>query len=291
MTGLVAAARNGRKGGEMRRLDAANALLAKADASFEVTTPVGAHEPLRTGVDLGTASIIVTVLNHNGDPVASEMRRCEVARDGLVVDYMGAIEITRDLRNRLEARLGRELAGTAIALPPGTGQADGGTHRHVVEAAGFEFAGVLDEPTAANAVLRVVNGGVVDIGGGTTGLSVFEDGREVYVADEATGGTHMSLVLMGRYGITFDEAEAMKQDPARQADVAAAVLPVMEKMAGIVRGHIAGHAVRELWLVGGTSSLPGIDDVFRRVTGIDTVKPSHPMLVTPLGIAMNCGTP
>jgi ethanolamine utilization protein EutJ len=265
-------------------------LLDLAAASFERTTPVGPRETLRTGVDLGTASIILTVLNQAGDPVASEMQRAEVARDGLVVDYMGAIEITRRLKGRLEERLGRELTGTAIAVPPGTSQANSGTHRHVVEAAGFELTGLLDEPTAANAVLGIENGGVVDIGGGTTGLSIFSDGEETYVADEATGGTHVSLVLMGRYGLDFEEAEAMKLDPAAQDDVAAAVLPVMEKMASIVQRHIEGKDVSELWLVGGTSALLGIDKVFRRVTGVETFIPAHPMLVTPLGIALNCGT-
>lgn len=32
-----------------------------------------------------------------------------------------------------------------------------------------------------------------------------------FTADEPTGGTHMSLVLAGNYGITFDEAEKIKK--------------------------------------------------------------------------------
>lgn len=266
----------------------ANRLLELATARLTETAEVGKNERLRCGVDLGTASIIMVVLNEAGEPVACELKPCQVARDGLVVDYMGAIEITRGLTEKLERRLGRELTSAAIAVPPGTNTANSGTHRHVVEAAGIEVSAVLDEPTAANSVLGVRNGVVVDVGGGTTGLSVFKNGEVVYVADEATGGTHMSLVLMGRYKMDFAQAEEFKQDYAKHGEVRAAVLPVMEKMADIVRRHIGGYSVDEIWLVGGTCCLTGIEDVFTRVLGIETKKPAFPMMVTPLGIAMNC---
>lgn len=255
---------------------------------FQKTGPVAKGVGLRCGVDLGTASIILVVLDEDGAPLACEMQPAQVAKDGLVVDYMGAIDITRKLAKKLEDRLGRELVNAAIAVPPGTGKANSGTHRHIVEAAGMEVTTVVDEPTAAGDVLGIQNGVVVDIGGGTTGLTVFKDGEVVYVADEATGGTHMSLVLMGRYKMDFEQAEAFKQDETQHDEVRAAVLPVMEKMAGIVQRHIAPYEVDEVWLVGGTACLSGIEDVFTRILGIPTKKPSQPMMVTPLGIAMNC---
>ena len=37
-----------------------------------------------------------------------------------------------------------------------------------------------------------------------------------------------------------------------------------------------------------TCCLTGIEQVFEKVTGIHTVKPANPFLVTPTGIAMNC---
>ena len=46
------------------------------------------------------------------------------------------------------------------------------------------------EPTAANQILKIQNGAVVDIGGGTTGISILENGKVINVDDEATGGTH-----------------------------------------------------------------------------------------------------
>jgi ethanolamine utilization protein EutJ len=179
------------------------------------------------------------------------------------------------------------LTGAAIAVPPGTAMANAATHRHVVEAAGLEVRAVLDEPTAANALLGVVDGAVVDVGGGTTGLSIFKDSEVVYVADEATGGTHMSLVLMRRYGLTFEEAERFKQDNANADEVRAAVRPVAEKMASIVAHHIQGHGVKEVWLVGGTTELKGIEDIFASTLALPVHKPPHPMMVTPVGIAMS----
>lgn len=261
-----------------RQLDAA------FDA-FETTQKPAPGDKLVCGVDLGTASIILVVVNQDGDVMACEMETCQVAKDGLVVDYIGAVEIVKRLKEKLEARLGRELENAAIAVPPGTAKANASTHCHIVEAAGMEVAGVLDEPSAANLVLGIQNGVVVDIGGGTTGLSVLKDGQVVYTADEATGGTHVSLVLMGRHKMSFEEAEAMKQDPARAGEVLAAIRPVLEKMASIVRNHVDGYDVREVWLVGGTCCLAGIEDVFTKDLGITARKPSSPMLVTPLGIA------
>jgi ethanolamine utilization protein EutJ len=258
-------------------------------------------EQLRVGVDLGTASIIVIVIGADGLPVATEMQVAQVAKDGLVVDYIGAVDITKRLVRKLQDRLGVELTTAAIAMPPGVNPAESNTHRHVVEACGLHVSQVLDEPTAAGAVLGITDGVVVDMGGGTTGLSIFADGKVVYVADEPTGGTHVSLVLMGRYGISFEKAEAMKLKPSKADDVRVAVLPVMEKMASIVARHIreyeaaSGNRVGEhpdakVWLVGGTSSLKGIEDVFGEALGIEAVTPPNPMMVTPLGIAMNSVT-
>jgi ethanolamine utilization protein EutJ len=137
-------------------------------------------------------------------------------------------------------------------------------------------------------VLGLDNGVIVDIGGGTTGLSVLEEGRVVYVADEATGGTHLTLVLAGNYRVPFEEAEELKKDPARQGEILAVVRPVLQKMGSIVRRHIEGRDVPAVHLVGGTCCLRGMEDVIARETGLPVFKPANPLLVTPLGIALNC---
>ena len=179
-------------------------------------------------------------------------------------------------------------AAAAAAIPPGTDTLDGGAVKNVIQGAGFEITNLLDESTAANAVLRIKNGAIVDIGGGTTGISIFKDGEVVYVADEPTGGTHFSLVLAGALHIPFEEAELKKRDPAHHKEILPVLKPVVEKVAAIVKQHIQGYNVDEIYLVGGTCCLTGIEGIIQKQTGIPTFKPKNPMFATPLGIALNC---
>ncbi|SKA72180.1 ethanolamine utilization protein EutJ [Desulfobaculum bizertense] len=255
---------------------------------LETTVEVDPNEELLVGVDLGTAYIVVVVLNGKKEPVACAMEFAQVVKDGLVVDYIGATRIVRKLVQELEERLGRPLTHAAIAVPPGTSENDCKTHRYVVEAAELEVTNILDEPTAANAVLGLQNGVIVDIGGGTTGLSVLEDGKVTYVADEATGGTHLTLVISGNYRVSFEEAEDLKKAKDRQKEILPVVRPVVQKMGTIVKDHIEGRDVSAVYLVGGTCCLKDIEKVMEKEIGVPVYKPANPFLVTPLGIALNC---
>lgn len=241
-----------------------------------------------TGVDLGTACVVLAVLDERFRPVAGAFRYADVVRDGMVVDYIGAIRIVRELKEELEEKLGTELIYAAAAIPPGTDGLDSGAIKNVVQGAGFEITALPDEPTAANAVLNIKNGAVVDIGGGTTGISILKDGNVVYVADEPTGGTHFSLVISGAYKMDFSEAERYKRDEANHAELLPVLKPVIEKVASIISRHVAGRDVDGIYLVGGTCCLNGIEDIIQKKTGIPTYKPKNPMFVTPLGIARTC---
>ena len=269
-------------------IDAVESRIAELERRISTGAEVSAREKLYVGVDLGTAYIVVVVVNGSGEPVACALEFAQVVRDGLVVDYVGATQIVRRLVGQIQERLGRELEDAAIAVPPGTGVRECATHRHVVEGAGLNVISILDEPTAANAVLNVENGVIVDIGGGTTGLSILENGKVTYVADEPTGGTHLTLVLAGNYGVSFEEAEKIKKDPARQREVFTVVKPVIEKMASIINSHIRGRNVSDIYLVGGTCCLKDMEKIIAKETGKPVCKPSNPFLVTPLGIALNC---
>lgn len=241
-----------------------------------------------TGVDLGTSCIVLSVLDESFQPVAGNYREAHVVKDGMVVDYLGAIQIVRELKEELEGKLGHELRYCGAAIPPGTERLDSGVIRHVVEAAGFELTALLDEPTAANAVLKIEDGAIVDIGGGTTGITVMEKGQVVFVADEATGGTHFSLVVAGAYDMSFDQADIYKRNPAHHQELLPVLRPVIEKVASIVTHYIKGFDVKALYLVGGTCCLTGIEAIIEKQTSIPTFKPDNPMFVTPLGIALNC---
>lgn len=248
-------------------------------------------EELLVGLDIGTAYIVLAVLDAQGQPLAGAYRFAQVVKDGIVVDFMGAIEIVKALKAEVEAAIHRELFSTAIAIPPGTSYNDVRFIGNVAESAGLSVVNVVDEPEAANTLLNLENGVVVDIGGGTTGLAIIKDGQVVATADEPTGGTHCTLVLAGNYKIPFEEAEEVKKQPERQDEIARLLRPVSQKMASIIAHHSASYDLEEIVLVGGASCLKGIEDVIADELGVSTVKPAHPLFITPIGIAMNYREP
>lgn len=266
----------------------ANELLTAFEASLPLTGRRPSDPGLYAGVDLGTAYIVTAVVDAMGVPVAGVITRSESSiRDGLVLDYMGAIRLLKDQVNRLRAA-GFNIKKAAGAYPPGTVGKNAQAVANVLYAADLEVTGLIDEPSAAAKVLRITDGAVVDIGGGTTGISVIHDGEPVYTADEATGGTHVDLVLAGHFKIDPSEAERIKTDPTRQREILPLVTPVFQKMASIVTQHLKDHSVDTLYLVGGTSCFPGIETVMEHETGLPVARPSNPLLVTPLGIALSC---
>src|SRR5664280_1206099 len=240
---------------------------------------------IKAGVDLGTAYTVLVALDGDDRPLAAAYEFADVVRDGVVTDYVGAIDVVKRLRKNVESRLGLSIPAAHGAYPPGVSRSDVRAVGHVIEAAGMECSGLVDEPTAANAVLRLRDGVVVDVGGGTTGVAVVQDGEVVHTADEPTGGTHLTLVIAGALGISFDEAEALKKDPAQQLRLFPLVRAVMEKVATIVATSTRGWPVPKIYLVGGTVAFPGFAEVVTQALGIDAVVPVAPLFVTPLGIA------
>ena len=242
---------------------------------------------LRVGVDLGTAYLVLSVLSPDGMPLAGQYRFAQVVRDGLVVDYIGAVDLLREMKRDVENDLGVELTHAASGFPPGVPQVEVRATANVVEAAGMTCTGLIDEPSAANNILDLRDGAIIDVGGGTTGIGLLKDGKVIYTADEATGGTHFSLVIAGALDIPFEEAEKLKTDPAQQPRLFPLVRPVMEKVGSIISRHLNGKPVDHIILVGGASAFPGMASVIQEYTGLPTRLSAHPMLVTPLGIAMH----
>ena len=265
----------------------ADAILATAQRVFNhAPARKGYRGPVHVGVDLGTAYTVLVVLDEDFRPLAGRYQFAQIVRDGLVVDYFGAIKLVSRMKEELETQLGFPLTTAATSYPPGVSPAEVRATQNVVIAAGLECSHFVDEPTAANALLQVDNGVVVDVGGGTTGVAVVENGQVIYTADEATGGTHFSLVIAGALKVPFETAEEIKIDVAQQRMVYPLVRPVMQKVGTIVARHIQPFNVKTIYLVGGTCMMPGIGEVVSEITGLPTVVPKHAMFVTPIGIAM-----
>jgi ethanolamine utilization protein EutJ len=249
----------------------------------EVEEPRG---ELRLGIDLGTANIVVSVVDGGNRPVAGAWLHSTVVRDGVVVDWAGATTAVRRLKEDVERRLGHRFTRASVSIPPGISEGDIKVFRNVATAAGLETEEVVDEPVAAARALGITDGCVIDVGHGTTGVSILADGRVLKSIDEATGGHHMNLVLAGAYRIDYDAAEVMKKDPSRRDDVVGVIRPTLEKMASIAHAALVGYDVPMVYLVGGSSSFPNAPDVFASRLGRPVVRPIEPLFVTPLGIPM-----
>lgn len=253
------------------------------------TVPEGLkYDKLKVGVDLGTANICIAVLDGDNNPVTAEVYPASVVKDGLVVDYSGAVRIVRQLKEKIEKRLGHKLTTAAAAIPPGTVGKNAYAVSNVIESADMTVINMVDEPTAAAQVLNITDGAVVDVGGGTTGISIIENSKVIAAYDEATGGSHMTLVIAGNYKISVAEAEAMKLNKANHRQIFHVIKPVIEKMAFITKTFIKDYDVKKIYVVGGASTFDGFEEVFEKECGIETVKPVHALLVTPLGIALSC---
>ena len=242
--------------------------------------------PLMAGVDLGTSNIQVIVVDAEQKPVAAVFEWDNAVRDGVVVDYLAACNQLRGLKKQLLSMLGEDysLDKASVGYPPGT---EAWVESNVVKESGFEIACEVDEPSAAAAALGVGNGAIIDVGGGTTGISVLKDNEIVYTADEATGGHHLTLVLAGGNDISFEEAETLKITKPF-AEYRGLVRPVIEKMASIAKEHLSSFVdLEQIYLVGGTSIPEGFEEIFAEELQRDVCKPPDPILVTPLGIALS----
>ncbi|PHV02009.1 ethanolamine utilization protein EutJ [Iodobacter sp. BJB302] len=256
------------------RLDLAHALLNDA-------TPAGAEPVMALGIDLGTSDVVSMVVDQNAQPLAVCLDWADVVRDGIVWDFFGAVTILRRHLDTLETIFGQCFSHAATSFPPGT---DPRISVNVLEAAGLNVIGVCDEPSAVAHLLQLDRAAVVDIGGGTTGIAVVEGGRVIYSGDEPTGGHHISLTLAGSLRMALEDVDVIKKMQGK--DIWPVVKPVFEKMSDIVRDHLAGHEVADLYLSGGSCTMPGVQSLFAHEFPNHRVHlPRHPIYLTPLAIA------
>lgn len=243
-------------------------------------------DELRLGIDLGTSNVVTMVVDEDGMPRAVRLTEADVVRDGVVYDFFGAVNIVRRHLEEIEMLFGRPFTYAATSYPPGT---EPRISVNVIEATGLRVSKVLDEPSAVAHMLHLHNAAVVDIGGGTTGVAVVQNGEVIFSADEPTGGHHISLTLAGGMGLDLPAAEVVKK--TRGAEIWPRVRPVFEKMCHIVEKSLASPALKgitvdEMLLSGGSCTLPGVLELFRAAFPEHTVLlPRPPLFITPLAIA------
>ncbi len=243
--------------------------------------PAKLKSDYKVGVDLGTSDIVVIVIDENDNIAAAFMEWADVVKDGIVVDYWKAVNIVTSLIKKAENKCGIKIKSVNTSFPPGT---DPYISINVIKAAGLEVEAIIDEPSSFAALLSLENGAVVDIGGGTTGISVVQNKSVVYTGDEPTGGHHLSLTIAGNQKISLEEAELMKRKDVR-GELKPIILPVFEKMTEIVKEHITNFNVDRIFLTGGTCCFPGIDNVFKeKFPDKHIILPYNPLYSTPLAI-------
>ena len=156
----------------------------------------------------GTCDVVSMVVDRDGQPVAvcTRLGRCGPRRHRLQVSS-ALSPLFVAISTHLEQQFGRRFSHYGDFISSGT---DPRISINVLESAGLEVSHVLDEPTAVADLLQLDNAGVVDIGGGTTGIAIVKKGKVTYSADEATGGHHISLTLAGNRRISLEEGRAVQ---------------------------------------------------------------------------------
>src|SRR5512147_1114444 len=81
-------------------------------------TPRPSSDSVHVGVDLGTAYTVLVVLDENHQPIAGTYQFAEIVRDGLVVDFIGAVDLLRKMKFQVEEGLGFALTSAASGYPP-----------------------------------------------------------------------------------------------------------------------------------------------------------------------------
>jgi cell division protein FtsA len=184
-----------------------------------------------------------------------------------------------------------------------------------IEKAGYEIADIVLEPLASSyAVLhedeKEIGVALVDIGGGTTDIAVFEDNTIRHTAVVAVAGKKVTDDLRKGLGILDDQAERLKRQfgvalvdlveedqeitipgiggrPEKaigQSTLAQIIQPRLEEIMEIVgieikRSGYGRHLSAGVVLTGGGSLIPGTAELAQEVLGVET------RIGTPLGLA------
>lgn len=134
------------------------------------------------------------------------------------------------------------------------------------------------------AALHLPNGGqdqivaIVDIGATMTTLTVIEHDNIIYTREQVFGGKQLTEEIMGRYGLSYEEAVRAQRQGALPDGYKEEVLePFREALAQQVErslqfffGASQHNQIDHLLLAGGCATIPNIADTVRLATGTET---------------------
>lgn len=260
---------------------AADTLLERAASVYRIARRDG--EPAAVGIDLGTASCVIVVVDGEGWPLWVDARPTAAVRDGVIVDFFGARDAAASLIDVAQEALGIEISRAGVAYPPGVPASDAAACRFVLESAGVEEVVLLDEVSAAQAALGLRDGVLVDVGGGSTGVGIFREGRLVRVDDRPGGGHHLDLILAGGLGIDPDEAERRKRTDS--LSYRTILKPGLQRIAASIAAMSPDAADLDVHLAGGAVMVDGAREIIAAELGRTVHVYPHSLFITPVGIA------
>lgn len=120
---------------------------------------------------------------------------------------------------------------------------------------------------------------VVDVGANVTNVNVLRNGQSVYSREQAFGGNQLTQEIVGRYGMSAEEAENAKRSGGLPDDFQAEVLrPFMENVSMEVQRALqffftstSYHQVDHILLAGGSAVISGLDEVVHSRTQVPTL--------------------
>ncbi len=201
-----------------------------------------------------------------------------------------------------------------------------------VEKAGLYVANLTLEPIAAINVaipekFRLLNIAMIDVGAGTSDISITKDGSIIAYGMIPRAGDEITEAVARRYLVDFKTAETIKQSCLKKKkvtykdimgisqkvtteEVIEGLKPTIENMTKCVADKIielnGGKAVSAVFVVGGGGKIPGFTEGLARFLGLEKERVAlrgeevlgdvtflqenikkDPLLVTPIGICLN----
>lgn len=180
------------------------------------------REQLYAGLDVGTTrvtTVVARVASNGMEVLALGHTPSQGMRKGLVVDAAALTAAVRRSASEAAAALGRRLPSTHVGVADAkaaSGDRDAAAEiTSAVRNAGVRIRGTVPQHLAsASAVLsaneRQLGVVLLDVGGGTTGIAVFESGAVRHASAIPVGGQQFTNDLAVGLGIPPEVAERVK---------------------------------------------------------------------------------